>query len=161
MLRAGVSLITGFVFLLGLWMMYTSSPRLSELYVGFAVAALGVFGSCLIHASGFAGFRPRAGWIALAFLEPWYVLVGSYRLGASLVRALLHRRSRARFHAISFNAGTDDPESSARRTLTIAYLTIPPDSVVVGIDRHANELLLHEIQPSRLPLIARELGAEE
>jgi multisubunit Na+/H+ antiporter MnhE subunit len=161
MLRASVSVITGFVFLLGLWMMYTSSPRLAELYVGFAVAALGVFGSSVIRSSGFAAFRPRARWIALAFLEPWYVLLGSYRLGASLVRALLRCQSRARFHAISFNTGGDDPESSARRTLTIAYLTIPPDSVVVGIDRHANELLLHEIQPSRLPLIARELGAEE
>ncbi len=161
MLRVSLSLITGFLFLLGLWMMYTSSPRLSELYVGIAIAALGVFGSCIIRSSGFAEFRARPRWIALALLEPWYVLVGSYRLGVSLVRALLGRGSRARFHAIKFNAGGDDPESSARRTLTIAYLTIPPDSVVVGIDRHANELLLHEIQPGSLPLVARELGAQE
>lgn len=160
MLRASVSLITGFVFLLGLWMMYTSSPRVSELCVGIVIAALGVLGSCIVHGSGFANFRCRPRWIALAFLEPWYVLVGSYRLAASLVRALLHRRSLARFHAIRFNAGGDDPESSARRTLTIAYLTIPPDSVVVGIDRHANELLLHEIEPAPLPLVARELGAQ-
>ena len=161
MLRRSVSLIIGFLFLLGLWMMYTSSPRLSELYVGFLIAALGVFGSYLIRGSGFAAFRPRPRWIALAFLEPWYVIVGSYRLAASLVRALLHRPSLARFHAIPFVSGGDDPESSTRRTLTIAYLTIPPDSVVVGIDRHVNELLLHEIQPSPLPLIARELGAQE
>ncbi len=161
MLRRSVSLIIGFLFLLGLWMMYTSSPRLAELYVGFGVAALGVLGSCLIRGSGLAAFRPRPRWIALAFLEPWYVIVGSYRLAVSLIRALLHRPSLARFHAIPFDTGGDDPESSTRRTLTIAYLTIPPDSVVVGIDRHVNELLLHEIQPSPLPLIARELGAQE
>jgi multisubunit Na+/H+ antiporter MnhE subunit len=161
MLRTAVSLITGFLVLLGLWMMYTSSPQLSELCVGIAIAAMGVLGGCIVHGSGFANFRPRPRWIALAALEPWYVLVGSYRLGKSLVRVLFHRPSLARFHAISFNAGGDDPESSARRTLTIAYLTIPPDSVVVGIDRHANELLLHEIQPASLPLIARELGAQE
>jgi len=161
MLRRSVSLIIGFLFLLGLWMMYTSSPRLSELYVGFIIAALGVLGSCLIRGSGLAAFHPRPRWTALAVLEPWYVLVGSYRLAASLIRALLHRPSLARFHAIPFDTGGDDPESSTRRTLTIAYLTIPPDSVVVGIDRHVNELLLHEIQPSSLPLIARELGAQE
>jgi len=161
MLRRSVSLVIGFLFLLGLWMMYTSSPRLSDLYAGFLFAALGVFGSFLIRGSGFAAFRPRTRWIALGFMEPWYVLIGSYRLAASLIRALLNRPSLARFHAIPFDTGGDDPESSTRRTLTIAYLTIPPDSVVVGIDRHVHELLLHEIQPSPLPLIARELGAQE
>lgn len=161
MLRASASLVIGFLFLLGLWMMYTSSPRPAELYVGIAIAVLGVIGSSIVHGSGFANFRPRPRWIAFAFLEPWYVLVGSYRLGASLLRTVVGRPSLARFHAINFDAGGDDPESSARRTLTIAYLTIPPDTVVVGIDRHANELLLHEIEPTRLPRIARELGAQE
>ena len=161
MLRKSLSIVVGFAFLLALWMMYVSNPTLPELYIGIIVCILGVIGSTIIRASGFAKFKARPLWIALFLLEPWYVLVGMSRLGASLVRALAGKSSQARFRAVGFEAGGDDAESSARRTLTVAYLTIPPDTVIVGIDREHKQILLHEIQETPIPLIARILGAQE
>jgi Na+/H+ ion antiporter subunit len=161
MLRKTLSILIGFAFLLALWMMYVSNPKLPELYIGIVVCILGVIGSTIIRDSGFAKFKARPLWLALFFLEPWYVLVGTSRLVASLERAVVCKASRARFRALAFDAGGDDAESSARRTLTIAYLTIPPDTVIVGIDREHNQILLHEIQETPIPLIARLLGAQE
>lgn len=160
MVRNTIALLASFTVMLGVWILYTSSPRMPELCVGIAVAILGVIGRAIVRASGFAVFRPRLLWVSLAALEPWYVVIGAGRLTINLARAILHKRSLARFHAVPFDTGGDDPESSARRTLVTAYLTIPPDSVVVGIDRKHHELLLHEIQPSSVPLTARLLGAK-
>lgn len=161
MSRAALWTICGFVLLLGLWMLYTSDPKPAQLYVGLGVAILGVIGSAIIRGSGFARFHTRSQWLLLALLEPWYVAVGSVRLAKNLIRALLGKPSLSRFHALPMNLGGDDPLSEARRMLLIAYLTIPPDSIAIGIDRENQELLLHEIEPAPLPLIARKLGVRE
>jgi hypothetical protein len=61
---------------------------------------------------------------------------------------------------VPFDSGGDDPESAARRALAIMYTTIPPNFVVVGIDRKKNLMLVHQVSPTPTPLIAKRLGAK-
>ena len=66
---------------------------------------------------------------------------------------------RSRLKVVPFDGGGDDLNGSARRTLAISYSTISPNTIVLGIDRERNLLLLHEMVPAETPWIAKQLGA--
>ena len=59
-----------------------------------------------------------------------------------------------------FDPGGSDPESAARRALAIAYTTIPPNFVVLGIDLDKRVMLVHQVSESETPTMTRNLGAK-
>jgi hypothetical protein len=61
------------------------------------------------------------------------------------------------FQAFPFTARGEDARAIARRTLTILYTTLPPNTIVIGIDRRRNQLLLHLLEPAPLPDTVRRL----
>jgi multisubunit Na+/H+ antiporter MnhE subunit len=148
------------LFLLGLWMLFVSQMKRAEFAAGVCAAALGSVGDGIVKAKGFAKFRPRMKWLSLFSWEPWYVLVGSATILRALARRLIGKQSQAQFRVVPFRAGREDSESAARRALAIAEISISPDTIVVGIDREREFMLLHLIAPIATPKIARELGAK-
>jgi len=149
-----------YCFLVLLWMAFVSKTELLELKVGLLVALIGTVADAVVKSEGMGAFRPQVRWLMLLFLEPWYVLKG---LGA-VVECLPHvlkPRSKGRFKAVQFDAGEQDALSATRRTLATLLLTMPPNSVVVGIDARSGKMLLHEIKPEPASLLARELGVRE
>ncbi|MBV8205687.1 MAG: hypothetical protein JO041_02760, partial [Acidobacteria bacterium] len=79
----------------------------------------------------------------------------------ALAKRLMGRPSEAQFKALRFDAGQDDDESEARRALAITYFTMPPNFVVLGIDRKRQLMLIHQVEPTGVPIIAKRLGASE
>jgi hypothetical protein len=63
--------------------------------------------------------------------------------------------------AVQFDAGERDAPSATRRTVATMLLTIPPDSVVIGIDGHNGEMLLHEMKAEPPSVLSRRLGVKE
>ena len=147
-------------FLLGLWMIFVSMPKLDELLVGIAAALIAAFADGVVKAKKFATFYPHLRSMLLVFWEPWYALSGTAAIFVALGRRLLGKKSEALLRAIPFDAGGDDAESAARRALAVMYTTIPPNFVVVGIDRDKNLMLVHQVSPTGTPLIAQRLGAK-
>jgi multisubunit Na+/H+ antiporter MnhE subunit len=145
--------------LLGLWFLYTDTPKISELLVGAAAAALAATGSAVVQGHGFAQFAPRPKWLLLLLTEPWYVLTGSAAILWALVKHLAGCASDARFVTFPFDAGGDDHASAARRALAIALTTVPPNFIVVGIDREHNFMLVHQVSPSGAPWVSKQVGA--
>ena len=149
-----------FLFLLGLWMLLVSSTQLAEFSAGIGAAALGAVGDGLVKSKHFAKFRPRLKWLWLFAWEPWYVLTGSAAIFRALARRLAGKKSEAQFRIVPFRAGGDDRESAARRALAITTISISPETIVIGVDRERNFMLLHQIAPAATPEIARRLGAQ-
>ena len=157
------ALISGaeFFLLLGLWMIFVSMPKLDELLVGIGAALIAAFADGVVKAKRFATFYPHLKSMALVFWEPWYALDGTAAIFAALAKHLMGKKSEAQLRAVPFNSGGDDPESAARRALAIMYTTIPPNFVVVGIDRDKDLMLVHQVSPTPTPLIAKRLGAKQ
>ncbi len=157
---AVVSLVEYWI-LLALWMAFASNPTRHELWVGLAAALIGSVADAVVKAQGLARFRPKARWLPLIFVEPWYVLSGTAAIFKALLRVTFGKKPRARFKTMKFNVGGDDARSSARRTLATLFSTIPPNSIVVGIDRSQKLVLIHEMVPARTSWLAKQLGVQE
>jgi multisubunit Na+/H+ antiporter MnhE subunit len=148
-----------FLFLFCLWLLFTSSLSPAELLAGAAAAAIGASGDRVVRAKRFVRFRPRSAWLFLFSWQPWYAVTGSAAVIWALIRRLAGRRSKSQFRAVAFPAGGEDPESTARRALAVALTTIPPNFIVVGIDKDNDVMLIHQVSPSATPEIAKRLGA--
>lgn len=149
------------ILLFVLWMLFVSKIERDEIYVGIAVAIIGTFADQVVKTKESVAFRPRLKQALLIVTEPWYAITGTAAIYRALARKLLGKKSEAQFTAIDYDTGGDDAESQARRALTVAYLTIPPNSIVLGIDREHDKVLIHQISPTPTPIIARKLGARE
>lgn len=159
--RAALISSAEFFFLLGLWMIFVSMPKLDELLVGLGASLISAFADGVVKAKKFASFYPHLKSMVLVFWEPWYALTGTAAIFAALAKHLMGKKSEAELRAVPFDGGGDDPESAARRALAIMYTTIPPNFVVLGIDRGKNLMLVHQVSPTPTPLIAKRLGAKE
>jgi len=63
--------------------------------------------------------------------------------------------------AVAFDPGApDEPHDAARRALAIAYSTMTPATVVLGIDQQTGRMLYHQLERSELPRMTRNLGAQ-
>lgn len=148
-----------FLFLVGLWMLFVSSMQLAEFTAGIAAAALGAVADGVVKSQRLAQFRPRLKWLWLFAWEPWYALTGTAAIFWALARRLAGKKSEAQLRVVSFRAGGDDSEAAARRALAITLTTIPPNFIVVGIDKQQNFMLVHQVSPTGTPLITKKLGA--
>lgn len=159
--RVAVDVSVEFVYLFALWLLFVSKIERAEMYTGLAVALVGTLADQIVKQQDVISFRPRLKQLVLAIMEPYYVITGTASVFKALARRLAGLRSEAQFRAVGYDAGGDDGTSQARRALTVAYLTIPPASIVVGIDREDDQMLIHLISPAPTPIIAKKLGALE
>jgi multisubunit Na+/H+ antiporter MnhE subunit len=149
-----------FLFLLLLWEVCVDKISWHEFAVGVVAALIGTAGDWLVKAEGFAPFRPHARWLALIFWEPWYVFKGSIAVSRELVRKLAGRPTDSRFRAVPYQFGGNTDVAAAKRALFAAYMTISPDTIVVGLDRGQQLALLHQLGTHDVPELGQRLGAK-
>ncbi len=150
-----------FLILLGLWILYVSQVQTNEILAGVAAALIAAVADAVLKAEDFAKFRPRLKWLLLITWEVWYAISGTWAIMLALAKRILGKKSEAQFKAVKFHVGGADPESWARRALVTVYATIPPNFIVVGIDREQKLILVHQVSPTGTPEIAKQLGASE
>jgi len=148
------------IILFGLWMLFVSMTKRQEIIGGIIAALIAAVADATIKSTEFAKFKPRLEWLPLIFWEAWYALEGTWQIIVALVKHLAGKKSEAQLVSVPMITGGDDAESWARRTLMIAYMTIPPTSIVLGIDHEKGCMLVHEVSPTGVPLIAQRLGAK-
>jgi multisubunit Na+/H+ antiporter MnhE subunit len=150
-----------YVYLFMLWMLCVSKIDRLEIILGLVAAAIGTAADQVVKQIDPGRFRWKVKQTLLIFWEPWYAIDGTAAIFKAFARKLLGKRSEAQFKAVALDAGGDDPESQARRALMIAYMTIPPNFIIIGIDCKRNKMLVHQVSPTPTPLIAKKLGARE
>lgn len=159
--RVKIVSLTGieYLYLVLLWMAFVSKAEMREFEVGLGVALIAAVADAIVKSEGFGSFRPKLREVLLTFLEPWYVAKGTWDVVRGFTGAL--RSGQGRFKAVQFDTGDKNVESATHRALATMLLTIPPNSVVVGIDGHNGKMLIHEMKPEAPSLLSRKLGVQE
>ncbi len=153
--------IVHWIVMMGLWVLYTSTAKFYELLVGAGAAVLAVIGTAVVQEKQFAKFAPRPKWLLYIAFMPWYAIKDTLIVFLAAFKYAARKKSDGYLLAVNFEAGGDDARSSARRALEIALTTIPPNSIVIGIDRKGLKMLMHMLRPSPMTWVTRELGASE
>lgn len=144
--------------MMGLWVLYTSSAHVWELVAGGAAAVLATIATAIVEEQRFAQFAPDARWLIYFFMLPWFVLRDTALVYRAAMKYALKQKSDGYLIALDFDSGGDDARSSARRSLVTTLTTVPPNSVVIGIDRTNNKILLHMLAPDDVPWFVKQLG---
>ncbi len=153
--------IAHWLVMMGLWVLYTSTATLYELLIGAGAAVLAAFATALVQEKQFAKFAPNPKWLLYIAYMPWYAVKDTVIVFQAAFKYMVRQKSDGYLLAVNFDAGGDDPRSSARRALEVTLTTIPPNSIVIGIDRGGSKMLMHMLRPSGLSRVTRELGASE
>lgn len=141
------------------WVACVASFHLHEMLLGIpAVAAAVVFAFYAICRLPIR-FRPTARDLAQIVRLPWNVVVDLGLVLWVLVLDLSGRRATGVFRSAAWRANSDDPRDLARRALAVAYTTVSPNCVVVGIDRERKQILFHQLRQAPLGEMTRRLGA--
>jgi len=148
------------LFLVALWMAFVSQTKKAEFLVGVVVAAIGAFADFAVKRENFAKFEPKFSWVMLGLLLPWYAAKGLLVTLRAFFGQLLGTRPDSQFRAFNYDANANDARSAAKRALAVAYLTIPPNSIVVGIDTEGKQVLMHYIAPTPLNSLEEKLGVK-
>jgi multisubunit Na+/H+ antiporter MnhE subunit len=130
--------------LFALWLLFVFQLRSTESLVGLFAAALGATAVEAVRGCEHPHFLPDFRWLLEFRRVPWRILRDSWML----VRTLAGDRSGS-FRSRPFTSGGNDSRSVARRVLATLYETLPPGSIVIGIDRRRNEMLLHVLGDER------------
>jgi hypothetical protein len=130
-----------------------------ELWLAAAASVITATAAETVRGQPFAGFRPRLGWLLEAWREPWYIVEGCATIFWVFMKDFF-RPEPSVLREVVFDPGGSDPASAARRALAIAYTTIPPNFVVLGIDLDKNVMLVHQVTSTETPSMTRNLGAK-
>jgi multisubunit Na+/H+ antiporter MnhE subunit len=119
-----------------------------EVGVGLVAAAIAATGAEAVRANDRLRFKPDPRWFARAIVLPPQILQDTWLLARVLARRIFRGEGPdSAFRAVPFEAGGDDARSSARRALVKAGLSAAPNTVVIGVDRQENIMLVHELVP--------------
>ena len=157
--RRVVYLLTWWIVLLGLWLLFVDSLARPEVLVGLAAAGLATLAALGIRARGGVRYRFRWRWLLLLRGVPADVLRDSWLLTALLWRRLVRgERPAGAFRTVPFPIGGDDPTSAARRAFVVTATSVAPNTYVVRVDRAQGTALIHQLVPdspdqTRSPLV--------
>ena len=142
-----------------LWLLFVNTTDLYELLIGSGVAIIAATASEVTREQAFARFAPRLAWVVQIWRMPWYILEGCGTIFWMLGKHFFKPEPSV-LRSVVYDAGSSDPASAARRALTIAYTTIPPNFVVLSIDLERDRMLVHQVSESPTPTMTRNLGAK-
>jgi multisubunit Na+/H+ antiporter MnhE subunit len=140
-----------------LWLLFVFQISTSELVVGASASALTVLALQTAFRSEDLCFQPRFRWLVQVWRLPALIVEDLLILLKAITRHLARKPSRATFQLSRFNSSGDDCRASARRTLAVLFLSIPPNSVILDLDPDRANMLLHVLEPAPVPKLADKL----
>ena len=145
------------------WIVFSGSFAAHELLIGIVAALLATAGLFVINLQYPARFSPSSFDLISIWRLPWYLLSGTWEIAIVAARDFLGiKRAKSLFRIASFDGGgKDDPRATARRVLAVAYTTVAPNFIVLGINTNDQTLLFHQIERSSVPKLTQQLGASE
>lgn len=153
-------MVTGiieFVVFLVVWLLFVCSLATPEIIVGAGASLAAVIALESLKRAEPLRFRPPV----RALIDAWRlagpILKDNWVLITVLARRIAGKRRQSKFELIPFRAVASDSVSAAKRALVILYLTLPPNSLVIGIDRKTRRMLFHQIKKDTLPGIVQRV----
>jgi hypothetical protein len=143
------------------WVWLVAGTHLHEMIVGAAVVVVATLFLLLVRRS-----RPdviQLHWkdVAQGWRIPWYVLCDTWVVTLVIFLDLFHLRSAGSYYLVGgFKCSKRDPAIQGRCVLATIYMTMTPNSIVLGIDPTLSRMLFHQIQRSSVPKMIQALGAK-
>ena len=151
--RATVPAAAEFAGLLALWVLFTGNLNRIELAAGALAAAASVAAFEFARRAQPVCFRPSISMLRPMWRMPFMIARDTRIVAWELVRRMRGKRRSPGFRATPFRATGPDCRSAARRTLATLFATIPPNSIVIGVDRDSRTVLLHLLRADAAPSV--------
>lgn len=143
----------------GLWLLFTGSDKLHEWIVGLAGAACTMVFLTIVYRQELQGFDLRWSDALALWRAPWYLISGVGEITLVLLKDLAGKRAESIFRVCGFQTAMADPHLVTRRALAVAYTSIAPNFIVLGVDPRRSRMLFHQLQRSSVPRMTKQLGA--
>ena len=146
----------------GLWVLFVASVHIHEMIVGLFTTGATVIFCVFLWRSRQHHLKLRARDMVQCWRLPWYILSDAVEITWVLLKDLFHVSPAKSLYRVSgFESSSKDPVGMARRVLAVAYTTVSPNSIVLGIDERSHRMLFHQIERSEVSKMTLNLGAKE
>lgn len=132
--------------LMSLWVVLDYSVAAAELLVGAGVAAVGAFVAELVAYQAASHFRMRVKWLVPMFALPGRVVRDTVIVFGALFRRLVHGEEPVSgFLAVTKAWGDESAQGLTRRALLVGGSSVAPNTLVLGIDRERDVMVVHHL----------------
>lgn len=154
--QTAVQIVTLAVF----WIACVATFHVHEMIVGIAAVTLSVaFCVWIVHTLPLE-FRPTLRDLAQIRHLARSIATDLVQVTSILVRDFAGHPAPSHFLSAPWSAVANTGRDTARRALAVAYTTVSPNCIIIGIDCGRRQILVHELQPSGLSRMTRSLGGE-
>ena len=154
-------LLSALVLLAAGWLLCTTSLSPHELWLGTGSVLLSILFLAVVYRGEPQHFDLRFADVLSLWRTPWYVLSSLWEIVYVLLRDLLGiERAPSFYRVCGFKTSKSDPLLVTRSALAIAYTSIAPNFIVIGIDYTSSRMLFHQIRRSDVPRMTQDLGAQ-
>ncbi|MGN6370874.1 MAG: hypothetical protein ACTHN5_21680 [Phycisphaerae bacterium] len=137
-----------------------SSYGWREYVAAAATAALATTGAVVFSRSGKVAFHLRFRDLLQAWRIPAYAVTGTWEVLRALGRQLFSSGAPSVLAAVPFDPGDKQNLADAgRRALVLSYSTATPNSIMLGMTDQEEWLLYHQVLPSEVHAMTKNLGA--
>lgn len=141
------------------WTACVASFSAHELIIGIPATVLSAaFCLFVVHKLELR-FRPGLADLAEIWRLPWYVTLDVAQVVWMLLLDLAGQRAPSLFRSVPWRENQNSGRGTARRVLAIAYTTVSPNMIVVGIDCEHGQMLFHQVLATKVPRMTQRLGA--
>lgn len=144
-----------------LWNLFTFSTSWQERLVGaVATAATILFLTSVLRTAELKlDFRLRD--IALFWRLPWDILKDCWVVTVVLAKDLAGvEKAEAFYGSSAFKTSRHDAVLIGRSALAVAYATMSPNMIVIGVDSARSLIVFHQVKRSEVPVLVRRLGGQ-
>lgn len=127
-----------------LWLILADNYGVRELLIGASASAIGAYFTTLFASRAREHFKFRARDLAQAIYIPEILFSDTWILLVAIKRQLMRQKLSGGIVSVRFLYGDDAPGSRARRALAITYLTLTPNSLVLGIAKDTTAIFPHD-----------------
>lgn len=128
------------------YLLLIDTVSLPELYAGAGATVLAAAAFEISRERRFADASLSPAWVLRAWRIAWRAPVQIVFVCREAIAQLLRRRpARGRFRAVAFDAGGDGSRDAGRRALAEALGSLAPNTIVIGVDRDRNLILVHQL----------------
>lgn len=160
-MRGKLHFVLGWVSQWVLWLAFANNIGIREILIGgvaSAIATLAVAGF-LRHTGVREHYRLRAPYLLQFSRVPKTIATGTWILFRVIASRLIRRNVHGGIVSVPYRIGAENSISRGCRALTITFLTLGPNSLVLGFLPDQRSFLFHTLIPEPLPPFMRKMGA--
>lgn len=155
----GIAALARAALFFAMWLLLVDGTDLPNLLAGAVCAIAAALLASRVQSLRSVHARPRFSMLRHVYRPFALLLSDTWRVSAALfARIVLRRPVRGTFRAARYRATGEDPDDVARRLMTGWGASLGPNRYVIGVDREAQALIVHQLVPASGPLDPLELG---